>query len=408
VPTRILFLTPSWPLGQQYGGQIRALLIGRALKEVGAVRVVVVDPGYQAERGRRATEEEFVVLPPARCSVAPNRTIWKRLRWALDQGYMNVHGEVVTMSDRRRIREYCVESDIVWVLNARLPNLLQQWEWSASHLDLDNLASTYMRSVRRIKPRGTDALKARFLEAVFRRRERTFRQRFTTLSVCSEADRKDLGGGDAIHVIPNGFLAPTGEPARKPWREPRVGFIGLGSYEPNIDGVEWFLRECWPSVRRLVPGVRLRVAGRESDADRFNRPEGVDFLGEIADSAAEMATWWAMVVPIRLGAGTRVKIAEAFSRKCPVISTTLGAFGYDVQDWQHLRLADTAPAFADACVDVLRDPASAERLAERAFADYLQRWTWDAIAPKVWAAADACLRASNSSVHSMRGTVEHR
>ena len=405
MPPRILFLTPSWPLGQQYGMQLRALQIGRALKSVGAVNVVVIDSDAESESGWRATEAEFRVLPPVHCRHTPNRTPSQKLRWAFDTRYMNVHGSTATESDRRRVAEYCAESDLVWVLNARVPNLLHRWTWPAAHLDLNDLPSTYIRSLKRIAPSVREGIKARIVEALLRRRERSFSQRFTTLSVCSEQDRAYLGGGEAIHVIPNGFAAPIGEPTRNLAPEPRIGFIGLGSYEPNVDGVGWFLRECWPGVRRLVPGVRLRVAGRETDPDRFNRPEGVDFLGEIADSATEMATWWAMVVPIRLGAGTRVKIAEAFSRKCPVISTALGAFGYDVQDRQHLRLADTAPAFVDACVDVLRDPASAAGLAERAFADYLRRWTWEAIAPRVWAAADACLRASNPSVHSRRGTV---
>jgi glycosyltransferase involved in cell wall biosynthesis len=120
----------------------------------------------------------------------------------------------------------------------------------------------------------------------------------------------------------------------------------------------------------------------------------VDILGELPDAASEIATWAGMVVPIRLGGGTRIKIAEAFSRKCPVVSTSLGAYGYDVQDREHLRIADAPAAFADACVDVVLNPAESAKLADRAFDKYLQNWTWDAIAPKVWAAAGACLQAA--------------
>jgi glycosyltransferase involved in cell wall biosynthesis len=398
VGPRILLVTTAWPLGQQYGGQIRSLQIARALKHVGSVRVIVVDPGVESERGWRATETEFAVLPPVHCLQAPNETIVQKLRWAFDSHYMNVHGLIATESDRHRVAEHCAASDLVWVLNARVPNLLQRWAWPASHLDLDNLPSTYMRSVRSIAPSIRDRTKASIVETLFRRREQTFRRRFTTLSVCSEQDRDYLGGGDAVHVIPNGFSVPSGEPFRNRSPEPRIGFIGLGSYEPNIDGVDWFLRECWASVRRAIPTVRLRVAGRDTDPERFGRPENVDFIGEIADSAAEMSTWWAMVVPIRLGAGTRVKIAEAFSRKCPVVSTTFGAMGYNVQDGHHVRLADNATAFASGCIDLLRDPLAGTELAERAFDRYLRNWTWDAIAPKVWAAADACLRQRDAPV----------
>ena len=66
-----------------------------------------------------------------------------------------------------------------------------------------------------------------------------------------------------------------------------------------------------------------------------NAPD-VDALGYVADAASEMATWSAMIIPVRLGGGTRVKIADAFSRKCPVVSTRLGAYGYDVQTGREL------------------------------------------------------------------------
>ena len=101
-----------------------------------------------------------------------------------------------------------------------------------------------------------------------------------------------------------------------------------------------------------------------------------------------------MVIPIRLGAGTRVKIADAFSRKCPVVSTRLGAYGYEVEDGRELRMVDDndAGAFASACVALIRDREGAEAMAERAYEAFLEKWTWDAIAPRVWAAAEDCLR----------------
>ncbi len=81
------------------------------------------------------------------------------------------------------------------------------------------------------------------------------------------------------------------------------------------------------------------------------------------DPAAEIATWSAMVIPIRLGAGTGVKIADGFSRKCPVVSTQLGAFGYDVQHGRELLLVrdDDPVAFASACVSLIGEPANPAR-----------------------------------------------
>ena len=99
-----------------------------------------------------------------------------------------------------------------------------------------------------------------------------------------------------------------------------------------------------------------------------------------------------MVVPIYMGAGTRVKIAQAFSLKCPVVSTSIGAYGYEAVNGYDMFLADTAASFSDACVRAIREPRVAKEIAERAWCRFLDHWTWDAVRPRVWAAAEDCLR----------------
>jgi glycosyltransferase involved in cell wall biosynthesis len=155
--------------------------------------------------------------------------------------------------------------------------------------------------------------------------------------------------------------------------------------------MKWFVRECWPLVKRQIPDARLRLVGKDTDGPLKPNAPDLDALGYLADAASEMATWSAMIIPIRLGGGTRVKIADAFSRKCPVVSTKLGAYGYDVQSGRELLLADKPNDFAHACVSLIRDRVAASAMADRAYAAFLQNWTWDAIAPKVWAAAEDAL-----------------
>ena len=159
--------------------------------------------------------------------------------------------------------------------------------------------------------------------------------------------------------------------------------------------MRWFLREVWPAVQRAVPGVRFRLIGQDTDGPLQPTDEGVDALGWVADPAAEIARWSAMVVPIRLGGGTRIKLADAFSRRCPVVATPFGAHGYEVEHGKQLLLAGDAAGFAAACIELLRDQARAGRLAEVAWQDFLAHWTWAAINPRIWAAAEDCLRRSS-------------
>jgi len=394
VPSRILFLTSCWPHDRAFGGQLRALSLGRALQQLGEVTVWVVSSDQVDEEVSRRTAEEFRVEPPVRVLTRPNRGLGARLRRAFDPRYLNVHGCVAESADRERLLRRFKDFDLIWVLNSRTPNILDVWRWPRAVLDVDDVPSTFERTVWQ---NGSD-LRTKFRAGVqmrlLKRREKFLRDRFDVLSVCSEADRKYLGGGAHIHVIPNGFEKPAGEPARNPAAPPRIGFIGLHSYLPNREGVEWFLRECWPSIKAQCGDARFRLAGKDTDGALRPVAPDVDALGWVADPAAEIATWSAMVIPVRHGAGTRVKLAEAFSRKCPVVSTRLGAFGYEVEHGRELLLADKPRDFANACVTLIRDKRSASEMAGRAFGAFLEKWTWDAIAPRVWAAAEDCLRCN--------------
>lgn len=394
--TKILYLASSWPRGGTFGGQLRALHVGRALKQVGDVTLLVVNSDPPEPHFLRDSGDEFALESPVIAEPSRKGGLMAKVRRAIDPRFLDVHGCAATPADRKRIGTLLAAHDLVWIMNSRTPNLLQQWKWSASHLDIDDVPSTYLRARAAAATSPVSRWKARVQQSLLRRRERLYPQRFTTLSVCSEEDRTYLGNLDIIHVIPNGFARPATTPISQPVSPPRIGFIGLFSYPPNLEGVRWFLEHCWPALQRAVPGIRLRLIGKETDGALRPREPDVDALGFVDDPADEIATWSAMAIPIRVGGGTRIKVAEAFSRKCPVVSTRLGAYGYAVEDRRHLRLADTSSEFTQACIDLIHDRKSAATMAEFAWREYLDRWTWDAITPRVTAAAEDCLRRASS------------
>lgn len=392
---RILYVVSCWPCQNAFGGQLRTLHIGRALKKIGRVSVVVVSSDPATPEAIEQTGAEFAVEPPVKVELRPNRGLVERFRWAVDKRFLNVHGCVAEAADRQRLLRRMADFDLVWVGNSRTPNILNQWQWQRSVLDLDDVPSTFQRTVWKNGAGLKEKWKAGLQMRLLKRRELTWRQRFSALSVCSESDRQYLGGGKHIHIIPNGFERPVEDPVRQPVEPPRIGFIGLYSYPPNLEGMKWFLRECWPLVKKQIPHARLRLVGKDSDGPLKPAEPDVDALGFVPDPGTEIASWSAMIVPILHGAGTRVKIADAFSRKCPLVSTQLGAFGYDVQSGRELLLADRPVEFADACISLMRDCSAGQAMAERAFGAFQQKWTWDAIEPRIWEAAEDALRQSD-------------
>jgi len=243
------------------------------------------------------------------------------------------------------------------------------------------------------KARAGDSLARRLLDLrmswIWRRRERLLPQRFNAITVCSEDDRRYLGKSAGIHVIPNGSDPPV--PRLPCLGSPRIGFLGNFAFAPNAEGVEWFIRDVWPRVKRNCPLAQLRLVGRDSDG--YLAKLGPDIIGRgwLEDPSEEIASWSAMIVPIKRGSGTRVKIAEAFASKCPVVATTIGAFGYEVIDGEEIFLADHADDFASACLTLLGDRKRAEAMSRKAYERFLERWTWSSFESTVGSAIEECL-----------------
>ncbi len=389
---RILYLAPCSPDEQAYGLQQRTLHISRALEQLGEVEVTVV--GFGDRLVGKAARHESRKKGLVELLEAPRRSLKEQLGFWLDPRVANPHGQVIDPLARTRLLERLEGYDLIWLHHLRTANVFRQWRWPRSVMDIDDLPSNYQRTAFLNGESAKARWRAGLQMLAWKRREQFLAERFDVLSVCSEDDKKYLPKNAPAHVIPNGFDRPAEVPARHPSNPPRIGFVGPIAYAPNLQGVQWFVKECWPRIKREVPEARMRLAGKGSDGTLKPKGPDIDGLGWIADTAQEIATWNLMIVPLHMGGGTRLKIAEGFSRKCPIVSTNLGAYGYGVSDGRELLLADDAETFARACVELIKQPAKGIALAERGWQQFLDKWTWEIIEPRVIAAAEDCLRRS--------------
>jgi glycosyltransferase involved in cell wall biosynthesis len=392
---RILYVSEVAPNQSSFGGAMRSLNVLRALREMGSVEVVVL--ADRAGKGDHSPnpDAEFTVTKTFDVAEQPASRLADQLRWTFDPRTSFPNGSAVSQEATDYVLRRLPEFDLIWFFKLRSPDMFPNASWPRSVVDVDDLPSLYEGAALRAGGTPSERLKALRRQFTWRRREKLMGSRFTVLSVCSEEDKNYLtamGATIPIHVLPNGFDKPKVEPNRSPVTPPRIGFIGLFDYFPNRDAMEWFASKCWPLIKRDVPDARLRLVGQGSE--EFSRKLGpdVDGLGWLADPSEEISSWSVMVVPIRVGAGTRVKIAFGFSQKCPIVSTSFGAWGYGAVDGDEMYLANSPEQFSAACVKLIREPALASQMAERAWEKFLSNWTWESIRPAVWATAEDCLR----------------
>jgi len=158
---------------------------------------------------------------------------------------------------------------------------------------------------------------------------------------------------------------------------------------PNVDGVNYLIDEVMPLIVARMPAVRLRIVGRRPPKglqDKIARLPWLDFVGEVSDVRPWLARASVVIVPLRIGGGSRIKILEALAMGKPVVSTTIGAEGLAVSGETHLLLADSPEELARRTIELLKSPELGPRLGEQGRKLVQERYSWDRAADALEAA----------------------
>lgn len=191
---------------------------------------------------------------------------------------------------------------------------------------------------------------------------------------------------DHFRVIPNTIDIAEYEKQRP--STPDVAydlvFTGKMDYRPNVDGVLWFARHVWPAIRRARPQTTWAIVGQRPHPrlDRLRAEEGITLTGRVPHVQPYLASASVFIMPLRIGSGTRLKLIEAMASSLPVISTTLGAEGFDVADGKEVLLADTPQQWIEAILRLLMDEGRRAVLGEAA-KEFATRYDWRRIIPLV-------------------------
>ena len=200
-----------------------------------------------------------------------------------------------------------------------------------------------------------------------RRWERIMCARAALILACSEYDRQELMRlypGANIAVVPNVVDSSTYEPVPSD-DGARVLYTGGMDWYPNRDAVQFFAFSMLPEIQKRVPAAQFVVAGRNPSPEfqaKFAGISGLTFTGTVPDMRPELAKATVVVVPLRIGSGTRLKILEAAAMGKAMVSTRLGAEGLVFVNGKEILLADDRTSFAAAVVDLLNSRQRREQL----------------------------------------------
>lgn len=390
---RLLYLSPEFPDPSGNGGEVRLYHEVLGLASAG-IDVTVVAPG-----ARDAVERGTAALRPAGVQFVPVVRPVSRPREAVE----------ALLTDPRVATGLVARSWLAWqasVYRAEMRSAFaavreQEWDglvvehdWAAAWrtevparvpaaLVFQNLTDDLLRR-QAAASRGT--AKARALRDAFLSRRETARAvaGFERAFACSSVDAAVVTAryGLPCGVVPNG--ADTTALATVDGKRAQAGrvlFTGTMNYPPNADGAAWFVEEVLPLLRQRRPDVALEIVGRNpGDAVlRLADPGRVEVLGRVPDLKPHFETAGVVVVPLRSGSGTKLKLLEAMAAGRPIVSTSIGAEGVEVRDGEHLVIADDPKDFAHAVDMLLADPVRAVAMGAAGRRVATDRYSWEAI-----------------------------
>ncbi len=325
---KILYLTPFDPTLQDGGGYLRSSLMWRALQSIGEVDTIVVRPG-----------EESYAKPKDRVWCVPFQPVF-RFGWRLSifKLLSSFLGRMDwAFLDRSEIlkRLGCCRNDYdcVVVRHERVARWTAAWKIAPLYLDLDDLPSESFQTMQMSQFPRFKGLVHLWLE---KRWERFMARQCAGVWLCNPDKREALPSSVRKLVLPNLGHVPSADYRVRHQHNNTILSVGTFAYWPNVVGIEWFLKDIWPTIMAEFPQLVLNIVGKLPDvvkeaARRWASIPGVQVLGYVDNIEQLYESALCTLGAATTGSGTSVKVIESalFGRR--VLATPFSARGLNAE-----------------------------------------------------------------------------
>ncbi|HYF03497.1 MAG TPA: glycosyltransferase family 4 protein [Patescibacteria group bacterium] len=191
---------------------------------------------------------------------------------------------------------------------------------------------------------------------------------------------ESMGYNGPIAVMPAGvdtkFFSPD---PKEDFSKKKMFFFASLEWVPNIEALQWFMREVFSKIQKLHPDLEFHYGGKSPDERSlvFKNTPGVHFHPNIASAPDFMRAHGIQLVPLLSGGGMRVKIIEAMSAGKVIISTNIGAEGIRCKHDENILIADTADEFIMQLDRCFKNPDVVQRISRNARETAVQYYSWE-------------------------------
>ncbi len=378
--SRVLLLLPSVPEPADSGARLRNLMLLRLLAEQHTVDAIAFGTDEDAARLARLVERSRVVAPP-------RRSLAQRALTLAGARLPDMAERLWSPAAAETVRCMAQQADIVQAEGVEMARYLSLVPPDKRVYDAHNPEFLLQRRLSETAPTAMAKLYSRLQWQRLEGFERAVVKASRLTLAVSQHDANQLralANGGCVKVVPNGIDVQSFAVRPDPGTRDLL-FVGKLDYRPNTDAVRWLIEAVLPNV----PEARLFVVGANPPrwlVQAGQQDARIAVTGYVDDERPYLRRCAALVLPLRVGAGSRLKALVAMASGVPIVSTSLGMEGLEVQaGLDHLQ-AESATQWAHALRQVLIDAALREGLAHRARKVVEERYDWQAVRAAVLAA----------------------
>lgn len=384
----ILFLTPYLPYPLDNGGLIRVFHLLTNVAKRHDVTLLCMEPDNDKQReGVEVIQSKNIdiqLIPVARNQKKENKRLYQLLSLFSKNTYQYHQYFSKQMQTAISIQLESGQHDLVMVEFSQM-GYYDITSDIPKYVDQHNVEYEIMQRTYETEKSPLRKLLARSEWKKYRDHEIENCEKFDGCFTTSKRDAEILRQRSEhlrCHVIPNGVDSEFFRPNNAHVDPNMILFTGTISYYPNTEGILWFCRNVWPLVKKAKPEATFCIAGKSPPSEIQNlaqSDQNIIVTGAVDDMRDYYSNASVVVVPLRVGGGTRLKILEGMSMQKAIISTSVGAEGIDHSNGDNILLRDTPNDFANAIIRVLEDDNLRTRLELGGRRLVEQKYDWQAV-----------------------------
>ena len=349
----ILYITDMNPFSCSFGGEQRAHYLYEALKRIGNVYLLQVNPFSRSNQDNLLS----IRLRPPRGLGRYVNSLYARIRRRL---LPVCHVDYLPCSMLWEPKNLFpgVKFDLIVFSEIHNVGYMHAWEIAPVIVDINDDPIELFDTMYHLGRKG------RFL-------------RFFNVMLLKHILNKTKGAwianGESIEKLPTRRPIqlleniprpiPSFYKAQDQLRDNYIFTVGSLFYKPNCQGIDVFLQKVWPVVHARYPDLNYKIAGKglsNQYLQKWSQVEGVQILGFVNDLSAVYQKALAAVVPIQSGSGTCIKTLEALSHSRVCLTTKFGARGLPISSHDPMELGllvyDSAESFLRLFMSVVAQP----------------------------------------------------